>query len=89
MLSGSWETVYFNKSNVIEILIIEVNMNIVFYYTRIIQFIINIRFGRDSILVFSNVQVELRTIESCSSNLNFSSGSNLNSDGSSIPSDIA
>ena len=36
-----------------------------------------------SIIAFGNVKVELSTIECCSSDLNFSSGSKLNSDDSS------
>ena len=44
----------------------------------------------NSIIVFGNVKVDLRTVESCSSNLTFSSGFNLKNDGSSTtPSDKA
>ena len=40
-------------------------------------------------IVFGNVKVELKTIESNSFNPNFLSGFNPNKDGSSTPSDIA
>ena len=41
------------------------------------------------IMVFGDVKVELGSIESCSSNSSFSSGSNLSKDDSATPSDIA
>ena len=46
MFSNWWHAVYFNEPNVIDIFIVEVNMSGVSYYTRIIEFFINIRFGR-------------------------------------------
>ena len=75
MFSNCGHAVYFKESNIFEIFIIEVNMSIVFYYTRIIKFIINIFLVGISIFDFGDVKVELGSIEPRSSSFNFSSGS--------------
>ena len=46
-------------------------MSSVFYYTRLNKFLLTEFLVGNSICVFGNVKVELRTIESYSSNLKF------------------
>ena len=92
MLADSWETVYVDETNIIEILIVEVNKSSVSYYTPSSYFLSAYDLVRNFTFVFGNVKKELGTKESCLSSFNFSSGSILNNDELSelsTPSDIS
>ena len=55
MFTDYWITVSFYKMNLIEIIIIEINMYGVFYYTRIVKLIIQVYF-RNGSLVLSQIK---------------------------------
>ena len=56
MFSNCGHAVHFNKSNVTEIFIIEVNMSNVFYYTGIVKFLSKKFFGAASLLLIGSVK---------------------------------
>ena len=89
MLSKCGHAVYFNKSDVIKIFIVEVNMSVVRIVLGSFHLISTYDLVGNSIIVFGSNKAEVRTIVSCSSKFIFSSGSNLNKDLLFPPSDIA